>query len=304
MNYDVVLVRYGELSLKSPYVRKSFESKLVANIRNALTHHNIACSINKDRGRIYVRTGRLSPSLNALSRVFGITSFSPAFETKATLDQIGAIAQKISENKLSKDTSFALRVTRTGKHPFSSQDVAVNIGDVLIRKTNATVDLTTPDVIIFIEIRNDKAYLFFEKISGVSGMPLGSQGTVLAVIDDSTSLLAAWYLMHRGCNVFIINTKESAIEQTTSFLIHWFQKPNIITSGSTGKQFLEEIRDVAVENRCLAVVTGHTLSEEPERTLQEITFLKSQLPIPILAPLIAMEKKNIRQKCKEVGVPL
>ncbi len=304
MNYDVILVRYGELSLKSPYVRKSFESKLVANIRNALTHHNIACSINKDRGRIYVRTGRLSPSLNALSRVFGITSFSPAFETKATLDQIGAVAQKISEKKLSKDTSFALRVTRTGKHPFSSQDVAVNIGDVLICKTNATVDLTTPDIIIFIEIRNDKAYLFFEKISGVGGMPLGTQGAVLAVIDNLYSFLAAWYLMHRGCNLLIFSTTNLAPEQITSFFRYWFQEPHIITSSLTEKKQVREIRNVSIEKKCLAVATNHTLSKNPKRTVQELAALKLQLPVPILTPLISMERESIQQECKERGVPL
>jgi len=304
MKYDVILVRYGELSLKAPYVRNSFESKLVANIRNALAFHNITSTINRDRGRMYVRTAAISQSLNILSRTFGVTSFSPALETEANLDCIGVVAQNIASNNLSKDTSFALRVTRTGNHPFSSQDVAIRIGDVLQRKTHATVNLNVPDVTIFIEIRNDNAYLFFEKIKGVSGMPLGTQGTVLAVIDDAYSLLAAWYLMHRGCNLLIFTAKETTLEEVTSFLNYWFQEPHVIIGRSLDCQGFEEIRSILTKHKCYAIVTGHALQEEPARALQEIAFLKSQLPVPVLTPLISMETKTIRKKCTEVGISL
>lgn len=300
MKYDLILVRYGELALKSPYVRKIFESTLATNIRNALASYHISCHLHKDRDRMYVRTDAITPALDALSRVFGITSFSPAFETEATLDHIGTLAQKITSHKLSKDTSFSLRVTRTGTHPFSSQDAAVTIGNVLRRKTTAIVNLTSPDVIIFIEIRNDKAYLFFERRSGTGGMPLETQGTVLALIDDAYSLLAVWYLMRRGCHVLVFTTKEIMIKQSTSFLDYWFQKPTLFVSKSLHGQENEEINHIIKEHNCSAVVTGHTLSENPEETIRAIGVLKSQLSVPVLTPLISLEPATLQQKGNEV----
>jgi len=88
MNYDLILIRYGELSLKSSFVRKQFESILIRNIKYAFAFNNISCKIKTERGRIYLHTDEISKGLDVLKRIFGITSFSPAVKTSSKIDQI------------------------------------------------------------------------------------------------------------------------------------------------------------------------------------------------------------------------
>ncbi|MCX6663642.1 MAG: THUMP domain-containing protein, partial [Euryarchaeota archaeon] len=180
MNYDVILVRYGELSLKSTYVRKYFESILVRNIKKALTRENISHSITKERGRIYLSATDISKSCLVLSRIFGIVSFSPAVQTTSDMEDMSMLALQLAKNILTEEKSFAIRATRVGTHTFSSQQVAVHIGNDIVKATRAGVDLTNPDIELFIEIRDKKSFLFTEKINGVGGLPLGTQGRILA----------------------------------------------------------------------------------------------------------------------------
>ena len=207
MDYDLIFIRYGELSLKSRYVRNHFESTLVRNIKNAFRSNNLQCTIHKERGRIYLYIYKISEGIRPLQRIFGITSVSPAIETTADMNSISEHAINISKKMIDKEDSFALRVTRTGQHSFTSQDVAVKIGNDIVKATKANVNLTKPNFELFIEIRNDKAFLFLEKFQGTGGLPLGTQGKALALIDSPQSILASWYLMRRGCKTIFVNIK-------------------------------------------------------------------------------------------------
>ena len=217
MNYDIILVRYGELSLKSAYVRNYFESTLVRNIKKALAQENILYRITKERGRIYLSTTEISKSCLVLSRIFGIVSFSPAVQTTSKIEDISKVALQLTKNIITKEKSFAIRSTRVGTHTFSSQQVAIQVGNDIVKATQVKVDLTHPDVELFIEIRDKKSFLFTEKIKGVGGLPLGTQGKILVLVENPSSLLAAWYLMRRGCNVIIVNIKKSNDESIHSF---------------------------------------------------------------------------------------
>jgi thiamine biosynthesis protein ThiI len=303
MNYDVILVRYGELSLKSTYVRKYFESTLVRNIKKALTLENISHSITKERGRIYLSTTEISKSIMVLSRIFGIVSFSPAVQTTSDMEDMSMLALQLAKNILTEEKSFAIRATRVGTHTFSSQQVAVHIGNDIVKATRAGVDLTNPDIELFIEIRDKKSFLFTEKINGVGGLPLGTQGRILALIENTASLLAAWYLMRRGCNVIIVNMKKSNDESIHSFLNHWYADAEIISVDPKTKDFFDQLRTLASEKNCDALVTGHTL-EEPSGSLAAITQLKKQSSIPVLTPLIAMTTEELQQQCRKRGIPI
>ena len=303
MNYDVILVRYGELSLKSTYVRKYFESTLVRNIKKALTRENISHSITKERGRIYLSTTKISKSIIVLSRIFGIVSFSPAVQTTSDMKDMSMLALQLAKNILTEEKSFAIRATRVGTHMFSSQQVAIQIGNDIVKATHAGVDLTNPDIELFIEIRDKKSFLFTEKISGVGGLPLGTQGRILALIENTVSLLAAWYLMRRGCNVIIANMKMSNDESIHSFLNYWYADAEIISVDPKTKNFFDQLRTLASEKNCDALVTGHTL-EEPCCSLAAIAQLKKQSIIPILTPLIAMTPEELQQQCRKRGIPI
>jgi thiamine biosynthesis protein ThiI len=225
-------------------------------------------------------------------------------ETTASLENISTVALILSKKcRLTKEKSFAIRATRAGTHSFTSQDVAVHVGNDIVKITNARVDLTHPDIEIFIEIRNKKAFIFTTKISGPSGLPVGTQGTILALIDKPSSLLAAWYLLHRGCDIIVANTKKSNEKSIRSFLTYWYVHADIIPVKPTSPQFFQHLKRIAFEKNCDALATDDTL-EDPIQTLTSITKMKKQSALPVLTPLIAMEKKEIQKKCKEVGIPL
>jgi thiamine biosynthesis protein ThiI len=228
---------------------------------------------------------------------------SPAVETTASLENISAVALQISKKcHLTKEKSFAIRATRAGTHPFTSQDVAVRVGSDVAKTTNARVDLTHPDIEIFIEVRNKKAFVFTEKISGTGGLPLGTQGRILALIEEPTSLLAAWYLMRRGCYVTFANTTSLNDDALCSFITRWFLDSNVIMTDPKAKNIYDQLNTIASENTCDALATAHTFAHEPRKQFSEITQLKAHLTIPVLYPLIAMDSKEIQKKCKELGI--
>jgi adenylyl- and sulfurtransferase ThiI len=238
-----------------------------------------------------------------LSRIFGIVSFSPAVQTTSDMENMSMLALQLTKNILTEEKSFAIRATRVGTHTFSSQQVAVHIGNDIVKATHAGVDLTNPDIELFIEIRDKKSFLFTEKINGVGGLPLGTQGRILALIEDTASLLAAWYLMRRGCNVIIANMKISNDESIHSFLNHWYADAEIIPVNPKTKNFFDQLRTIASEKNCDALVTGHTL-EEPTCSLAAIAQLKKQSIIPVLTPLIAMTPEELQQQCRKRGIPI
>jgi thiamine biosynthesis protein ThiI len=300
MNYDVILVRYGELSLKSAYVRRSFETTLIRNITKALTKEAVPHTLTKDRGRIYLTTPEISKGLAVVPRIFGVVSCSPAVTTSSTLPEISSVAVTLCNNLLTKKKSFAIRATRTGNHDFTSQDVAVRVGNDIVKVTGARVDLTSPDVELFIEIRGKKAYLFTEKHKGPGGLPLGTQGNVIALIDEPSSLLAAWYLMRRGCQITVITSGKPKEETLRSFLDTWYADADIISLDFKEKNFFNKLNTIAEKNNCDAIVTGYTL-EKPDHILQEISRLKHHLALPVLTPLITMTHEQIQKEYTRRG---
>jgi thiamine biosynthesis protein ThiI len=301
MNYDVIILRYGELSLKSTYVRKYFETILVRNIKNAFTRENIPVVVRTERGRIYLATTEISTSIKILPRIFGIVSFSPAMQTTSALQDMSAIAQHLTKNILNKQKSFAIRATRFGTHPFTSQDVAIQIGNDIVNATHAKVDLNTPDFELFIEIREKKAFLFTEKLKGAGGLPLGTQGTVLTLVTHPSSLLAAWYLMRRGCDNIFVTMNQSNMEAIRSFLAHWYADAEIISIDQTRKDFYHQLSTIVSEKKCDAVVTDHTF-EKLAWAVSDIAQLKKNSIVPILSPLITMTQEDIENQCKNRGI--
>jgi thiamine biosynthesis protein ThiI len=301
MNYDLILIRYGEISLKSSYVRKQFELTLIQNIKNAFTLKEIPCKITSERGRIYVQTDEITKGLSILKRIFGITSFSPVFKTSSEFEKMTELALDISQNILNKKKNFALRVTRTGTHKFTSQEVAVKIGNSIVQKTKASVDLTNPDFEIFIEIRNDYSFFFTEKIRGTAGFPSGTQGKIIAIITNIQSILAAWYLMRRGCTVVFICTTKQIYELTQRFIHNWFVDSSTMFIEEK-KNITKILHRIAIDKSCNAIVTGHTIYENSDDVFVEINELKKHISLPLLQPLISMKTEEIIKKCREIGL--
>ena len=302
MNYDLILIRYGELSLKSSYVRKQFKSALVRNIKNALERSNVAGKIKTEQGRIYLYTDEMLKGLGVLKKVFGITSFSPTIKTTSDAEDMIALALNFCQETLNKEKSFALRVKRTGNHELSSQDFAVKIGSEIVNTTKAKVDLSNPDFELFIEIRDKNAVFFTEKIRGTGGLPLGTQGTILALINTPRSLLAAWYLMRRGCDVLFLTTNNQIIDTLHSFITNWYVESDIIECDPKEKNIYGSVNKIASERSCSALVTEHTIYDTSQGVLYDIGQFKKHVILPMLHPLIAMDFDEIDKKCKKLGI--
>jgi len=299
VKYELIIVRYGEIALKGKETRNRFENILVNNIKKALDSKKISFKIKKERGRIYVYTDQIQDSIGVLQKVFGITSVSPAVKINSDMDVMSKFAVKVAkENNLTQKNSFALRVTRTGSHNFSSQDVAVKLGKDIVKVTSAKVDLSNPSFKLSIEVRNDNAFFYVDKIRCAGGMPFNSQGSVLCLADNVNSILASWYLMRRGCKIFFLCVDESLSGVIDGFSKDWFVSMKTMTA-SEKENLYDVMSKICADNICEAIVTGYLIDD-----MLEIKNLKKNCDLPILHPLIAMEKEEINKKCKEIGLRL
>ena len=295
MEHQLIIIRYGEIGLKSKTTRKYFEKKLIKNIKNAFKKEKISNMIKIQMGRIYVYTNEINIAVKVLQKIFGIISVSPAVETKSNIDLIAEKAVEILKEKIKEKQSFALRVTRDGKHEYTSQDVAVYVGDAIVKNTKAKVNLTKPDHTLYIEIRGKNAFLFEEKIPCQGGLPLGTQGTVLAIVEKQETILAAWYLMRRGCNIVFIVTNKTIEKTLKNFLKKWFVEPQIFFIKSNKK-----IKEIILEKQCEAIVTNHTINDN--NFINDTKQLKKQFKLPVLQPLITMNHDEIQKKSREIGL--
>jgi len=304
VEYELIIVRYGEIALKGKMTRRHFENCLVNNIKKALNREQITHRINKEWGRIYVYTTQINKSLYVLRKIFGIVTVSPTVQTQSNMDSMSNIAVNISKDVLTEEKTFAIRITRTGNHKYTSQDVAIKLGNDLAKATKASVDLTKPDFKLFIEIRDERAYIFTEKIRGTGGLPLGTQGKLLALIDGSDSILAAWYIMRRGCTIIFANINKSITNTLNSIITNWYAELDVTVIDPKQPFLYENLNRIVSERSCDAVVTGHTICEDAQKELSDIKLMKKHIKLPILHPLIALEEEDINKKCKEIGIPI
>ena len=184
MNYDVVIARYGEIGLKSSKVRARFERKLVKNIKAA-----IDCEVDRNQGRIYIFPKNYGECLENLNKVFGVVSYSPAVSTYGNYEDIEKtlgeyVDNLVDDGFIGKDTRFAIKCRRVGNHDFTSQEMAAFCGSVVVKKVGCPVDLTNPELKIYVEVRDDETFIYHEKIEGPGGLPLGTQGKVVVLVSS------------------------------------------------------------------------------------------------------------------------
>lgn len=193
------LIRYSEIALKSPPVRRRWEDVLVSNIQKALP----GCRVRKSWGRIWVE-GPVDREVDQekLRRVFGIVSFSEV-EHCPLQDLNAFILDFCRRIGLEKASSFALRLRRVGEHPFSSQEKTVELADsILERYPQLKVNLKNPEAAVYVEIRDQDCYLYKDVVKGAGGLPLGVEGKLVVLLSGGIdSPVAAWMMMKRGCKI-------------------------------------------------------------------------------------------------------
>jgi len=190
-----ILVRYGEVWLKSDPVRRQFEQTLCSNIRSVFSP---ATKVTVVPGRIWIYSDKVP---NELARIFGVVSYSPVMICGKNIDEITAAARQITAKW--KSGTFAIRARRSDKSfAMTSKELEI----ALAEQVNLPVDLSNPRHELTVEIR-DRAYLFEQTIRGPGGLPLGTAGKVAAQLRDGEDLMAAWLIMKRGALPIFIKPK-------------------------------------------------------------------------------------------------
>ena len=213
---SVILARYSEIGLKSTPVRVRFENRLKDNIISMLAADKIEALVTKNDSRFYIESEDTDAAVRTIRRVFGIASLSVTETCSSAMEDICSTAAKYSLNILKGGESFAVKARREGNQKYTSIDVGREAGSAIFlanESKNVRVKLTDPDVIFFIEVRNNKAYVFVTTVRGHAGLPLGTQGKVLAEVKSERDVLSAWLMMKRGCKVIVRGDKQPLLER-------------------------------------------------------------------------------------------
>jgi thiamine biosynthesis protein ThiI len=328
--FDTVIVRFGELTLKSDRIRRKFLDILKRNIFHFL--EGLDFQIREERGRFFVDTESIEDVSNRLSKIFGIVSVSPAAKIRADLDKIADFCVKVAKIHNFSGKSFAVRVVkRLGEHDFSSMDLANIVGErILNTLPDATVDLGNPDFEVFIEVRDNDAYVFMEKIEGLGGLPLGSEGRLVSLFSGGIdSPVAAFLMMKRGCfcNLLYFDnspfTDETTFKRaldTTKVLKQYAPRIRlyVVKHGESLENFIKNaprwftcilckrLMYKVAEKVCLktgakGIVTGESIGQVASQTLENISVINQATNLPILRPLIGLDKREIEDIARKIG---
>lgn len=202
---SVLLVRYSEIGLKSAPVRRRFENQLKDNMLSMLMEDGVEALVTKNGARYYVEATDPDAAVASLRRVFGVGSISVAEECDSSrMEDICSKAAEYSRSRISAGQSFAVKARREGSQGYTSMDVGREAGSAIFianEDRSVRVDLTDPDVVFYVEVRENRAFVFGEYIRCHAGLPVGSQGKVIAEVGDERGMVAAWLMMKRGCRV-------------------------------------------------------------------------------------------------------
>jgi len=228
----VVMVRFGEIFLKSEPVRREFLNRLRDNIRAGLKGLNVEATITITRSRILVSSESPEDLVPMLSRIFGVIDIAPVTVCGNSMDDLCDTAIQVAQSHLMPHTRFAVRARREGVEGFSSQELAAEAGSRIIDAIpDLKVDLTAPEYEIFIEARKDRSMVYDTRISGPGGLPYGTQGKAVALISAGIdSPVAAWLMMRRGVRMIFLHIEPGKfggedirrnLENNLAALSHW-----------------------------------------------------------------------------------
>jgi thiamine biosynthesis protein ThiI len=259
----LLLIRYGELALKSPPVRREFEGALRRNILEQFAAAGTSCRLRADHGHLYLEAAASAPALRLLRRVVGVTSVSEVWEVPTDPTGIRDRLLELADARLTHGVSFAVRARRTGQHPFTSQELARDLGGAVLERwpeRSLTVDLDSPAVELFVEVRGPRTYLSFDRASGPGGLPLGVAGRVVALVDGPRGALGAYLMMKRGCRCALVATEEGA--RLAGDVLRGFDPRAAVSSA--GATPLPALRDAVESTRADGIVLPLTVDDYPE----------------------------------------
>ena len=330
----LILLRYGELALKG-LNRPFFTRRLRHNVRACLRDNGIEGQVEVVGSRLFVSTEQVEQAIPALQRVFGLVSLSPVAEAPHDMEAMAEEAVRMAAaSGLTPAQSFRIEARRADKSfPYTSPEIGRELGAAVVEATGARVDLSErADLTIGVEVTREKALIFGQVFPAPGGLPQGVEGRVVALMSGGIdSPVAAWMMMKRGCNIIPLHFRHNELE-AAKFLDNcrvlekwsygWRIRPLILEQAEVfgpTYQRLRELREerwtcllckrtliakaaeIAKEYHAKAVVTGESLGQVASQTLDNLAVISYRMPLPILRPLIGLDKVEVMDLARRIG---
>jgi len=330
---ECVMIRYGEIFLKSEPVMRRFLSTLVSNITKALSTRGLAHRIEEHRGRIIVFGDDPAGIAEAASSVFGVVGVSVCRMTGTGIGEVADEAAAMAAGRLTAGATYAVRARRSGVEGYTSQELAAAAGAAIgAAVPGSRVDLGTPDYEISVEAREFGALIYDNRTDGPGGLPYGTQGQVVTLLSEGIdSPVAAWMIMKRGCSMafLYIDTgrfggadKAGSVSAHHRRLSEWCMGHPLDLHIVDGEPFYEALTARATpQYRCVickrymlrvacgladrlgapAVVTGESLAQVASQTLGNLAVIDAGATVPVLRPLIGYDKTETTAIASRIG---
>ena len=329
------IVHYHELALKGRN-RDFFEQRLVRNIRLALNDLKIK-RVESLQGRIRVTIpDQVSPELvvERLRRTCGISNFLLTESVPLDLHAPDlTVLKQVAERQLAQQTFSSFRVTakRADKRlPLTSMKVERDVGGYLFDVTGKAVKLKQPDLTLYIELLTHEAHVSARKIQGPGGMPVGTSGKVACLISGGIdSPVAAYRMMKRGCKAVFVHfsgrplvsrASEEKVQELVQLLTtyQYHSKLYIVPFGPIQQEIVANApaafrvvlyrrimvriaQELARREGCWALVTGDSLGQVASQTAENLSVVEEAAELPMLRPLIGMDKIEITEQAQQIG---
>lgn len=333
MQYDEIMVRYGELSTKG-HNRKNFINRLGMNVRDALHKFpEVKVHANIDRLHVSLNGANSDEVMKHLKLVFGIQSFSPSLKVEKNYEAVCKAAKQMIEEQVKEPISFKVE-TRRADHHFEMDTFQMNreLGGYLLEQFPdlLKVDVHHPDLTLRVEIRLNGIFLTSEKILGAGGLPVGTAGKGMMMLSGGIdSPVAAYLAMKRGVSVEMVHffsppyTSEQALakaKELTGKLAHYCGSINFIQVPFTEIQ--ETIKEkvpegylmtvqrrlmlrlavaLAEKRHGLAIFNGESLGQVASQTMQSMRAIEDVTSMPVLRPVLSYDKNEIIKIAKQIG---
>jgi thiamine biosynthesis protein ThiI len=329
----VILVRYAEIALKGSN-RPLFEAQLQENMLRRLNFPPAKVKRYHTQFAIYPSREEVNAVLENLKRVFGIAWYAAAQTCETSLSAIIETGLEVAKDRIRPDHSFAIRAQRSEKNlPFTSVDIERELGDAVRQATGAQVDLEDPEKVVYVSASTEGSYIYTEKIPGPGGLPVGSSGKVLSLLSGGTdSIVSSYYLARRGAQVDFLHfhvfpdkqaVLDSKIERIASKLAEYTFSNYLYLSSylpfdmhilanpirEAGYELVIFRRVMVMVAAALAqkhdyqaIVLGDSLGQVASQTMENMVAVDEAVSIPIFRPLVGMDKVEIMDKVREMGL--
>lgn len=332
MNFDYILIRFGEISTKGRNRRK-FVDKLQNNIRDVLTDYpNLVYQGTRDRLYIHLNEEDHEVIVERLKPIFGIQSFSLAIKCESDIVKIKEMALKAIKSLYQPNDTFKVTAKRADKQfPLDTNELNYQIGSyVLINTKDLTVDVKNPTINLRVEVRSEATYLTCFDYKGAGGLPVGSGGKAMLLLSGGIDSPVAGYLsLKRGVELEIIHffsppytserAKQKVIDLSRELTAYGGkinlhivpftaiqekiqeQVPENYTMTSTRRMMLKIADELREKQQALALITGESLGQVASQTLESMVAINDVTSTPILRPLITLDKSEIIDISKKIG---